>query len=127
MFSSSSYDEDKPDTIKIHRSQQCAYSDRSNDCIWYGYRCTQCSSCHPLGITKIIEGYVQESGRSGQDGKQSTAILYYSQSDFRGYHPASEAVHGYCQNQTKCRRELLMDEFDMDGNFTKPTPSIDVL
>jgi len=77
--------------------------------------------CH-WGPPKSIEEYVQESGRCGRGGMDSKALLYFSRSDFSGYHPPSEMMKMYCFNSTKCRREFLMSEFDNSGTFTKPLP-----
>ena len=74
------------------------------------------------GPPKTVEGYVQESGRCGRDGKDASAVLYFIRSDFSGYHPPSDMVKEYCLNKKKCRRDLLMNEFDRGGNYTKPTP-----
>ena len=54
------------------------------------------------GPPKTIECYVQESGRCGQDGQDSSAVLYFTRTDFSGYHPPSEAVKDFCSNTDKC-------------------------
>ena len=80
-----------------------------------------CLVCH-WGPPKSVEEYVQESGRCGRGGQNSKALLLFSKTDFSGYHPPSELMKMYCLNSKKCRRELLMSEFDESGTFTKPIP-----
>ena len=74
------------------------------------------------GAPNTIEGYVQESGRCGCDGIDSTAMLYYARTDFIGYHPPTESIKEYCQNDEKCRRGLLMDAFNSSAMYSKPSP-----
>ena len=73
------------------------------------------------GPPSTIDAYLQESGRCGRDGQDSTAMLYFSRSDFSGYHPPSDDSKAYCLNESKCRREMLLAEYD-GGNFIKPNP-----
>lgn len=59
------------------------------------------------GIPSTTEEYVQETGRSGRDGEQSTAILYRGV----GGRNATCKVKEYVQNTTICRRRLLFQDF----------------
>lgn len=72
------------------------------------------------GPARNIESYVQESGRSGRDGLEAIADLYFASTDFSGFFSASDDMKKYCNNTNQCRRQLFMEHFDTFGNVIKP-------
>lgn len=60
-----------------------------------------------FGPPSTITEYVQETGRAGRDGKPAIAQLHYGKA---GKH-IKQDMRSYGENQTKCRRHLLFNEF----------------
>lgn len=88
-------------------------------------------------IPKSLEGYVQECGRGGRDGKRAECILYYTYSDRKLYDyfivnnrftnkaRKNENLHAlysilkYCEEPYKCRRQLQLNFLGEDFDSAK--------
>ena len=59
-----------------------------------------------------LEKYFQETGRAGRDGEESTAVLYYNNTDVRKKRPGIEQnMIKFCKNDSLCLRSLMLEYF----------------
>lgn len=83
-------------------------------------------------VPRTLEGYYQETGRAGRDGKFSYCMAYFSFRDVRTIQTMIQKdknldrenkekhlnklqqVMSYCDNETDCRRKLVLSYFNED-------------
>lgn len=75
--------------------------------------------CHIIhwGPSTDLEGYVQETGRGGRDGKICFCTIMYKKADQMH---TEKLMVDYCKNVTECRRRVLFKDFDGFENLTFP-------
>ena len=74
------------------------------------------------GPSDSIEAYLQETGRCGRDGSDSSATLYFRKRDLASNSPITATMRSYCSNSTICLRKLLMQVFESQKVVNIPSP-----
>ena len=78
-----------------------------------GIDCPDIRNVIHFGPPPTVEQYIQEIGRAGRDGQQSTALLLYGGTI--GKH-IEKKVQTYGKNTTTCRRKLVFKDFLLYDN-----------
>lgn len=73
-----------------------------------------------VGPPRTVREYLQETGRAGRDGKQSTATLYYNNRDIaKNREGMSEDIRNFCWLEGTCLRKFLLNSLDAKYPDTK--------
>ena len=66
-----------------------------------------------VGPPRTIREYFQETGRTGRDGKQSIAILYFNNRDIaKNREGMSDDIRAFCRLEDSCLRKFLLQSLD---------------
>ena len=82
-----------------------------------GIDCPNIRQIYHVGAPEDIESYVQATGRAGRDGKQSVAVLLKK----KHRHPVGRAMQEYADNDSKCCRETLFQDFESYSSPSFPS------
>ena len=77
-----------------------------------GLDCVDVTQIIHWGPALDVESYMQECGRAGRNGQQSSAVLYMQSSDLKKKKNISKDMVEYCIQGKSCRRALLCSYFD---------------
>ena len=81
-----------------------------------GVDCKQVHRTIHFGPAKNVEAFMQETGRAGRDGTQSTSYLLYQ--SFQMTHVEKD-IKSFIKSKS-CRRKFLLDFFDVECSPQKP-------
>lgn len=104
-----------PTNVKDHILQQFTQRDGhlriliATIAFGMGVNCQGVQRVIHFGPSKIIEAYMQESGRCGRGGEESVAILLHNGMTTR---TSDEHMKDYVNGEYACRRETLLQHFD---------------
>ena len=66
-----------------------------------------------VGPPRTVREYFQETGRAGRDGKLSTAVLYYNNSDIaKNREGMTDDIRTFCKLDNDCLRKFLLNCLD---------------
>ena len=74
-----------------------------------------------IGPPRTVREYMQETGRAGRDGSQSTAMLHYNNHDIASNRKdITDEIRDYCRlDDSSCLREYLLECLDAKSTTCK--------
>ena len=111
-----------PESVKNHILDQFSQSEShlrvliATIAYGMGVNCKNVCRVIHFGPSKSVEAYMQESGRCGRNGEQSSAILFYNSVTIRA---ADRDMKDYIHSDS-CRRQELINHFSHSAGIEKP-------
>lgn len=116
MFTSATQQQVKDNVIKLFCKESRLRIVICTIAFGMGIDCADVRQVVHWGPSKDVEGYMQEVGRAGRDGKKSCALLFWSKKDISSQLTDQQMID-YCKGKD-CRRNTLLQYFDKACSYS---------